>query len=308
MGAEEAKVEIVVEEAFAGGFVAGIAVVVEVFGVSEGDVLADEGEGFFEDLLHAGEGAGGEKVGRIHGDLEMGRSDLVQELAGFAGGIDDVVDFGFEGEDGLGLPGDVSGVANAGNHVAPGLGRGVVGMAAPHAGFVAGAGADVNGEAGEGFGENTEAAEAALAVFGVGVAHVEGAGEGGKGEGAGGGFAAEAIGESGGDFVGEVGESGTGEAELDGGEPMGFGFIEAGFEGAGGVGGGKEDADLGGWRGLGRGGCRGGGGQGEEVAAGARAHRFRTLSQWRLVEAVADVFMRGDTRAAQAVPLREGFL
>lgn len=213
--AEEAEVEIVVEEAFAGGFVTSVAVVIQIFGVGESDILAKQRESLFEDLFHAGEGAGGEEVGGVESDLEVRGGDLIEEAAGLGGGVDDVVDLGLEGKYAAGLSSDLGGFTDAGGHVAPGLGGGVVGVGAPHALVVAGAGADVNGGAREGTGENTEAGEARLALGRVGVAHVEGALEAREAEAAGFGFAKEAGGETRGDFFGQIGQAGAGQAELD---------------------------------------------------------------------------------------------
>ena len=95
------------------------AVVVEVFGVSEDDVLADEGKGLIENLVHAGEFTGVEEIGRVQGDFEMRRADFIEQAAGFPGGIDHIAHFGFEGKDDVGLAGDAGRLADTSDHVPP---------------------------------------------------------------------------------------------------------------------------------------------------------------------------------------------
>jgi hypothetical protein len=120
-------------------------------------------------------------------------------------------------------------------------------------------------------------------VFGIGVAHVECAPQAGDGDAAGRGFAAEPLGETGGDLVGHVGQSGTVHTHLDAGKLVGLGFVEALFERPGGVGGGEKNADLrqggiGGWRILRAGGAsRGECGQCEKIAPAARGRRWRVV-------------------------------
>lgn len=245
MGTQEAQVQVVVEQPFAGGLMPGVAVAVEILGMRQRNVLTHERERLFDDLLHAGQGSGGEYVRGIHGDFQVRRAYLIHELAGLAGGIDDVVDFRLKGEDGLGLANDFGRVANAGGHVAPGLRGAILGMPAPHALLVAGAGANVNRHAGESLGEDAEAAQTLPAVFGIRMTHVESTLDAGDGEAARRGFAEKSRRESGRDLIGHFGQAGATHAHLDAGEPVGLGLIQARLERASRVGGVEEDADLG---------------------------------------------------------------
>ena len=114
--------------------------------------------------------------------LSRGLADLVEQPARGVGASDDVGELGLDAElDAVAL-GDGERLLHLGEEVAPGLGRGVVGMPAPLVVGVAGAGAERDEPvpiAGAGGGEDREPAQALAPHRRVGVDHVVGAGHGG---------------------------------------------------------------------------------------------------------------------------------
>ena len=92
------QVEPVVHHASACGATTGITIMVEVFGVSEHDITADEGKGFGQMILHAAEITAVEEIGTIHQHLQGRAADLVHQPSRLLRGVDDIVVLGLECE------------------------------------------------------------------------------------------------------------------------------------------------------------------------------------------------------------------
>ena len=255
MGAQQVKIAIIVQLALAGREVARVAIVVEVLGVRQDDILAHQGKRLVEDLAHPGQFAGMEQVRRIDRDLQGWRRNLVQKSPRFSR-IHNVVHLGFKGQDHARLSGDLRCLAYAGGHVTPRLGRVVVRVAAPHAAAVTRAGAHVNLRGAQlraGLRENPQPPQACPALFGVGVTHIEGALHGRNRDPTGGRLATNPAGHFQRDLVGHVRQAGAVQAHLHTIKTAGPDGVQARFQCAASERA-QQDADLdrGGGIGLGR--------------------------------------------------------
>ena len=126
------QVERVIQEALARTQVPGFAVVVEVFGVGQRDIVTQQIEGLGQLLLHPGQLAGLEDVGRVHDHLDRGRPHRVEQLTGPRGRVGDVVDFGLEGQGHPVLSGGLGRRLHDLDQIGHGLRAGVVRVTPPH--------------------------------------------------------------------------------------------------------------------------------------------------------------------------------
>ena len=178
-GVQQRQIAFVVQQAGAGGLVAGIAVPLQVLGVGQGDIGAEQFEGLVEDCCHSRQRAGVEEVGRVDYHLEVRGAHLVEQAAGLAGRIHDVGYFGFKDQGDVVVGGDLHGGGHGLEHFSPGRRRAVFGVVAPHVVGVARAGGkgDQRGaEMGAGSGQGAQTLKAALPLLDVGMDDVEGAG------------------------------------------------------------------------------------------------------------------------------------
>ena len=141
---EQGHIPVVIEFAFPRRPVSRIAIVVEVLGVGQGDVFADQREGLVEHFFHPRQLAFVEDIGRVHRDLQVRRANLVQQTSRLLGRVHHVVDLGFKSQHHASLPGDLGGLAHAGGHVLPCRRRIVVRVASPHVVAVTGTSAEMN--------------------------------------------------------------------------------------------------------------------------------------------------------------------
>ena len=141
---EQGHIPVVIEFAFPRRPVSRIAIVVEVLGVGQHDIFANERESLVEHFFHPGELAFVEDVGRVHRDFQVRGGNLVQQTARLFGRIHHIVDLGLKGQHHPGLPGDLGGLAHADGHVLPCRRRIVVRVASPHVVAVTGTSAEMN--------------------------------------------------------------------------------------------------------------------------------------------------------------------
>ena len=122
-----------VEPSGAGCRVAGIAVLLDVLGVGEGDVVAEQVDGLGKHLLLSAQLAPVIDVGPIEHHLQARRPHLVQELTSLPGGVDDVVDLRLEHEGDATLLGDLDARCHRVEQVGPCAGIVVGVVPRPHA-------------------------------------------------------------------------------------------------------------------------------------------------------------------------------
>jgi hypothetical protein len=77
---------------------ASFPVAIQVLGVGDHYVLAEQIESFIQGFPHPSHIAFMEKIGAIHDDFQMRRSKFIEQSAGFSGRINHVCQFWFDTE------------------------------------------------------------------------------------------------------------------------------------------------------------------------------------------------------------------
>ena len=133
-----------VEPAGAGRGVAGVAVLLDVLGVGQGDVAAKQIDRFGKQLLLSAQLAPVVDVGAVEHHLQARRPQFVQELPRLRGGVDDVVDLRLEHQGDAALLGGLQAGGHRAQQVFPGAGVVVGVVPPPHAARIAAPGTERN--------------------------------------------------------------------------------------------------------------------------------------------------------------------
>lgn len=104
----------------------------QVFSMGQDNLRPEQVESFIHDGMYSGRFTGANEVGWIDDNLEFWCLEFAEKTDGGAGGIDDVIELGFDAQEELIIMCEGDSRFERGEKRAPGFGRAVIWMGFPH--------------------------------------------------------------------------------------------------------------------------------------------------------------------------------